>query len=125
MPATTFPEDIVTAILYKVGRSVRIEQDQHFTDIFDEFAQSKGGEFLQFRAHPQYRYSSTLESVMQTLAVGGSIVRIGLSMRFIASPHTCGPYGKSVFQDLDKGTREAVCELAERIQAAYPLASRK
>jgi len=118
------PEEIVTAVLYQVGENVRIEDDQQFTDIFDETARSVGGEFSQFRAHPQYRFSKTLDSTIQNMMLGGGIIREGLSKYIRASPHTLGHYGERIFQDLDGDVRKIICEMAKKIQDAYPLANK-
>jgi len=121
MITATFPEDIVTAVLYQAGEKVRIQTDQQFTNIFDGVARSVGGEFSKFRAHPQYGFSKTLNGTIGALTLGGGIIRDGLSEYIRASPSTLGLYGKTVFQALDKDTRKIVCEVAKKVQDAYPL----
>ena len=118
MIETVLSEEILLAVFYKSGSEVRIKTDKQFTNIFDEAARSLQ-RFSQFKAHPQYKYSRTLNDAVQTLILGGSITREGLSDQIHITSHTLGPYGERVFQSLDGNLRTAVDEVAKKIRKAY------
>jgi hypothetical protein len=117
---TLLPEELVTAILHRVGEGVRIIDDTRLARIFDKAARSFGGGFSIFASHPQYRYSKALTDTFQALDHGGSIQRDNpASTYFAITPHTAGPYGSTLYGALDDAERQAVDAIAEEIKQLF------
>jgi len=103
-----FPEDLVIAILNKVGPDVRIVDDNRLAKIFNNAA-VEGGVFEQFEWHPQYHYSKLLSDTLQILDQGGSIIRENpATTYFRISDHTAGLMVKLSSIALDPNDQKAV-----------------
>lgn len=117
--APAFPEDILIATLYKIGKGVRISDDRRLADIFDEAAKRESI-FARFKAHPQYRYSKLLSDTLQTLDLGGAIVRDNAPLHYFrVSDHAAGPFGESKFLCLSETDQVAVASVAEKIRSVF------
>src|SRR5437870_4240899 len=76
MPKTeVFPEEVLLAILHKVGQGVRIAEDQTLVRLFDDAATEHPELFGPFKKHPYYPYSDRLMDALQALDLGSAIVR--------------------------------------------------
>ena len=114
---TSFPEDVLIAVLHKVGPRVRIADDQRLASLFDDAAAESKGNLAQFRSHPQYHYSDILSEALATLDLGGSIERKNAATKYFhISAQTAGAYGKRKFAELDSKDKAEVAELAKRLR---------
>jgi hypothetical protein len=114
------PDDLLTAVLHKVGREARIVDDFELAKIFDRAAPTGVGEFVQFKLHPQYHFSKLLSDTLQVLDHGGSIIRENPAQQYFrVSPHAAGPYGKEKFDALDPNEQRLVAEIAKTIQQRF------
>jgi hypothetical protein len=114
------PEELVLAVLHKVGTGIRIVDDVRLARIFNDASQRYKGQFSPFGWHPQYRYSKVLTDAFQALDHGGSIQRDNpASTYFSITPHTAGPYGTTIFEKLDDEEQRAVVDVAEQIRKIF------
>lgn len=113
------PEEIVVAVLNKVGCDVRLADDLRLASVFDDVAQDHGGIFKQFVKHPRYHYSRLLTATLQSLSHGGSIVRDSQTSYFRVTRHTAGAYGKRIFDGLSHPDQVQVKALAKRIVSVF------
>src|SRR5688572_7264260 len=109
-------EDILVAVLHKVGQGVRLTNDVRLTKVFQNGSE-KAPELLgEFAWHPQYHDSKTLRSALQILDLGGGIVRENASIKsFRVAPRVAGGYGESKYMALNDRDRQIVDELAQEI----------
>lgn len=112
------PEELIVAVLHKVGKDITLESDRRLDDAFNDVA-CKGCTFEGFAAHPRYGYSRLLAETLQSLCHGGSILREAGTNRFRASTHTAGMYGWRVWRNLTSDQRAAVEELAADIREIF------
>lgn len=110
-------EELLTAVLHKVGPDVRMN-DKAVTQVIGEIAAKKEGLLDGFAVHPTYKYSPKLEDCVTNLTHGGSIIREGITSYFRSSPHTAGPYGKSLYEQLDESGRAIIDDAAQKIRQA-------
>lgn len=114
-----FPEDILTATLCVVGDAVRLIDDERLAEIFDKAAQN-WPLFGKFRKHPQYNYSKLLSETLQTLDLGGSIVRDNAPLQYFrVSKHLSGKYGKAKLASLQADEAKAVHQVADEILSVF------
>ena len=114
------PEEIVVAILHKVGCDASLVDDQRLANVFDDVAQEVGGIFKQFSKHPRYRYSRLLTETLQSLDQGGSIVRNNPGTSYFhVTTHTAGKYGKRMFDGLSAPDQATVDALAKTIVSVF------
>lgn len=121
MPATKmFPEDIVIATLHAVGSETKLVDDERLATAFDKAAQ-ECPLFSPFRKHPQYGYSRLLSEALQTLDLGGGIVRDNAPLQYFrVSKHVVGDYGKSKWGLLQSpAEKKAVRKVAETIRSVF------
>lgn len=117
---TTSPEDILIAVLHKVGTEVRLVNDTQLAALFHEASQSTPEVFGDYAWHPQYHDSKTLRNSLQILDLGGTIIRENASIKnFYVAPRLAGEYGKKKFEALDEDVQEAVTQLAEKIKEIF------
>ena len=114
------PEDLLLAVLHKVGTDVRLVNDVRLAALLNEMAQAAPDVFAEYAWHPQYHDSKTLRNALQVLDLGGTIIRENASIKnFRVAPRVAGEYGKKKFESLDESAREAVAQLAERIKEQF------
>jgi hypothetical protein len=113
-------EDLLVAVLHRVGSTTRLANDVRLAKLFNAASQ-KAPEILgDFAWHPQYHDSKVLRNALQNLDLGGGIVRENASIRhFRVAPRVSGDYGKSKFEVLDDRQREVVDQLADEIRNAF------
>jgi hypothetical protein len=118
---SVLPEDVLIATFHKVGKDVRLIDDERLSSVLNEAArEASGSPFVAFKWHPRYRYSRLLGDTLQNLDHAGSIVRENASQGYFkATPHTVGPFGESVYSSLDDAQRRAVDEVAERLRQVF------
>ena len=117
-----FPEDIVMATLHVVGSNIRIVDDERLANVFDEMAKEHPI-FEQFRKHPQYNYSKLLSETLQTLDLGGGILRDNAPLQYFrVSAHLAGEYGKAKLDKLQPADEKAVRKLSEKIISEFSTA---
>lgn len=120
MGTQLLPEEIVVAVLNKVGCDVRLADDIRLASAFDDVAQEAGGIFEQFAKHPRYNYSRLLTGTLQSLDHGGSIVRNNPGTSYFSvTRHTAGAYGKGMFDSLSRPDQVRVEALAKRIVSVF------
>lgn len=113
-------EDLVVAVLHKVGEDVRIRDGKLLYGIFDKAARKSPKVFGIFRAHPQYYDCPRLKEVLYSLDIGGSIERFNAaSQLYQASKSTREEYGSSKYASLSRTTKNLVDEVAENIRDAF------
>ena len=114
------PEDVVIATLYRVGKDVRLVDDQRLAKILDDASKDQSGPFREFRLHPRYDFSRVLSETLQVLDLAGSIRRENAAQRYFRpSDHTAGAYGSSRFESLSPEDKAAVERVAEQIKQAF------
>jgi len=114
-------EDVVVAVLHRLGnKDLRLTNDVELARLFNE-ASEKSPELLgEFAWHPQYHDSQVLRTALQTLDLGGGIIRENAALKsFRVAPRVLGDYGKSKFEALDDKGKEIVETLANEIRAAF------
>jgi hypothetical protein len=117
-----FPEDVLVATFYKVGHKVRIPNDQHLAEIFNDAAESFGDLFRPFKWNRLYRHSTVLSDALQHIDLGGAIVRENAptpDLYFTIAARTAGDYGKQKFDRLTPKQRTAVEQVARRISERF------
>ena len=114
------PEDIVTATLNRVGKDVRLVDDQRLAKIFDDASKDPEGAFREFRIYPRYEFSRLLSETLQVLDLAGSIRRENAAQRYFGpSEHTLGEYGKSKYDQLEAPDKAAVDRVATQIKQVF------
>ena len=114
------PEDLVIAVLHRVGRDARIVDDFQLASVFDEAARSRVSSFARFRCHPQYGFSKLLSETLQILDHAGSITRENAAQRYFrVSPHTAGPFGRGKYDELSEPERQLVDDVASQIRERF------
>lgn len=118
------PEDVLLAVLHKVGSDARLVNDFSLASLFNEAAQTSPELLGTFAWHPQYHDSKVLRSTLQALDLGGTIIRENASIKnFRVAPRVAGEYGKKKFELLDAAEREVIERLAERIRQKFVTAA--
>jgi hypothetical protein len=113
------PEEILVAVLHKVGPNIRLVDDERLASAFNEAAE-KSAILRPFRWHPQYFFSQRLSNALQVLDLGGSIVRENAPTKyFTISRHTAGSYGETTFSSLAKDDQAAISDLADKLREAF------
>jgi hypothetical protein len=122
MPETElFPEEVLLAVLHKVGRDVRVAEDRMLVTLFDRAAKAHPELFGSFAKHPYYPDSRGLTEALQTLDLGGAVIRENAATGYFkVGPRTCHDYGASKFNALHPHEQEIVTKLAEQIRKQYP-----
>lgn len=116
-------EDILVAVLHKVGQNVRLTNDVRLTRLFQNASERSPQLLGEFAWHPQYHDSKTLRSALQILDLGGGIVRENASIKsFRVAPRVAGGYGESKYQALNDQDREIVDDLAREIIGTFSAA---
>lgn len=114
------PEEVVVAILHKVGSDTRLVDDERLAAIFDEAAERYPALMGAFAWHPQYHYSKLLQETFQLLDLGGSIVRENAPTKYFrAAPRTAGAYGETKYERLSGDEQRIVDEIANRIREVF------
>ena len=123
--AQLFPEEVLLAVLHKVGSSkVRIAEDRTLVQIFNEASIASPDLFGSFSKHQFYPDSDGLSDALQALDLGGAIIRENAATGyFTVGPRTCGDYGAKKFNSLSLTDQEKITRLAERIFQAYDVSS--
>lgn len=117
-----FPEDIVMATLHVVGSNIRLVDDERLAKVFDEMA-TEYAIFEKFRKHPQYNYSKLLSETLQTLDLGGGILRDNAPLQYFrVSAHLAGEYGRAKLDKLQPDEAEAVRKLSKKIISEFSTA---
>ncbi len=115
-----FPEDLLIATLHLVGDDVTLVDDKRLAGAFDKAAKECPQLFERFRQHPQYHYSRLLSEALQTLDLGGGIIRDNAPLQhFRVWRYVAGDYGKSKLDLLNTEQVEAVRNVAERIRSLF------
>jgi hypothetical protein len=113
-------EDILVAVLHRVGQDVRLTNDVRLTKLFQNASQKSPQLLGEFAWHPQYHDSKTLRSALQILDLGGGIVRENASIKsFRVAPRVAGGYGESKYQALNDHDRETIDDLAKEIVGTF------
>lgn len=116
-------EDILVAVLHKVGEDVRLTNDVRLTKLFQNASQKAPDLLGEFAWHPQYHDSKTLRSALQMLDLGGGIVRENASIKsFRVAPRVAGGYGEAKYQSLDDREKAIVDDLANQIVGTFRVA---
>ena len=110
-----FPEEILIAVLSRLGRGERIAEDQQFIDAFSSVAEEHDA-LRCFDKHPVYGDSPALAAALQSLDIGGGIVRENASPRYFrVSESVAGTYGRLKYDELEEDLRSIVDRIAERV----------
>lgn len=118
------PENLVVAVLHKVGTETRLTDDVRLAFHFNNMAKQYPDVFGEFAWHPQYHDSRILRMTLQNLDLGGGILRENASIkRFRVSGRVGGNYGEAVFQALPDGFKGPVETLSEAIRNEFAVAS--
>jgi hypothetical protein len=113
-------EDLLVAILHRVGSTTRLGNDVRLAKLFHAASQKAPDVMSDFAWHPQYHDSKALRSALQVLDLGGGIVRENASIRhFRVAPRVSGDYGRSKFEALSDHQREVVDGLANEIRNTF------
>ncbi len=116
------PEDVLIAMFHRVGNDIRLSDDERLSRIIGDAAIKSNvhNPFAQFQLHPRYGYSRVFGDTLQTLDHAGSIVRENASQQYFrATVHTAGPFGKSVYLQLDPDQRQMIDDVAEIIRQEF------
>jgi hypothetical protein len=114
------PEELIVAVLNRVGQSARIVDDFRLARIFDNASKRDVPAFAQFRCHRQYHFSRLLSDTLQILDHAGSITRENAAQKYFrVSPHTAGPFGRARYEALEPKEKQLVDEIAQHIVEAY------
>lgn len=113
-------KDLVIAVLHRLDKDLRLTNDVELARLFNE-ASEKSPELLgDFAWHPQYHDSQVLRNTLQTLDLGGGIIRENASLKsFRVAPRVLGDYGREKFEALDPKDREIVEALANDIRGVF------
>jgi len=115
------PEEIIIAILHKVGKGTRMANDLKLAAIFNEAAKRYPDFLGDFAWHPQYHDSKIIRDTLQALDLGGAIIRENASTKYFKiSPRIAGAYGKAKYEQFNADQKAAIEELAHNIREAYP-----
>ena len=114
-------EDLLIAVLHKVGRESRLVDNFELAKIFNEFAtKEEGSGFARLKWHPQYHFSKLLSDTLQILDHAGSIIRENPAQQYFrVSPHTAGPYGEEKFGSLDSKDQRLAEQIAQTIKEKF------
>lgn len=117
---TMLPEELLVAILHRVGTDIRIVDDFRLAEIFNDAAKKFGPPFSQFAWHPRYRYSKRLSESLQAMDDGGSISRDNPATDYFSvTRHTAGSFGENLYNKLSPRDKQAVDEIVNGIKTAF------
>ena len=104
------PENIVYVVLHRAG--LETLDDGVLSQVLGQAAQAHQI-FSEFRPHPQYKDNPKLDQVLDTLLLGGSVIREGLTRRIRPAPHLLGEYGSGIYAGFTKGQQREIDKAAK------------
>lgn len=114
------PEELVIAVLHRVGSGIKFRENKTLDRCFGDAAEESPDIFGDFCLHPQYGDCPKLRDALQVLSLGGAVVSEGQDYVCRASEGVLGDYGKTKYNALPDEAKAAVDEVAEAIRQAFP-----
>ena len=106
---TVLPEELVVAVFFKLRVWRTAFNQEKLVGYFDRAANKWGGIWNEFSKRRSG--SSKFDEVVASLLHGGSLARDSGLETLYSTPHTLGPYGRSLYDGLSPILRENIDQL--------------